>query len=65
MYRLSERKARYIGEVSRVLKENAVDCLLNIEQTNFMEEKFDEKLNDIFHDLTKIPFFLSFLKFIL
>ena len=46
MYRLSERKARYIGEVSRVLKENAVDCLLNIEQTNFTEEKFDEKLND-------------------
>lgn len=45
MYRLSERKARYIGEVSRVLKENAVDCLLNIEQTNFTEEKFDEKLN--------------------
>jgi hypothetical protein len=44
MYRLSERKARYIGEVSRVLKENAVDCLLNIEQTNFTEEKFDEKL---------------------
>ena len=46
MYRLSERKARYIGEVSRVLKENAVDCLLNIEQTNFTEEKFDENLND-------------------
>uniref|UniRef100_A0A6C0EWU8 SNF2 N-terminal domain-containing protein n=1 Tax=viral metagenome TaxID=1070528 RepID=A0A6C0EWU8_9ZZZZ len=46
MYRLSERKARYIGEVSRVLKENAVDCLLNIEQTNFTEEKFDEKLHD-------------------
>jgi hypothetical protein len=46
MYRLSERKARYIGEVSRVLKENAVDCLLNIEQTNFTEEKFDEKLQD-------------------
>ena len=46
MYRLSERKARYIGEVSRVLKENAVDCLLNIEQTNFTEEKFDEKLED-------------------
>jgi len=44
MYRLSERKARYIGEVSRVLKEGAIDCLLNIEQTNFTEEKFDEEL---------------------
>jgi superfamily II DNA or RNA helicase len=46
MYRLSERKARYIGEVSRVLKESAVDCLLNIDQTNFTEENFDEKLNN-------------------
>jgi len=45
MYRLSERKARYIGEVSRVLKESAVDCLLNIDQTNFTEENFDDKLN--------------------
>ena len=44
MYRLSEKKARYIGEVSRVLKEGAIDCLLNIEQTNFTEEKFDEQL---------------------
>ena len=44
MYRLSERKAKYIGEVSRVLKEGAIDCLLNIEQTNFTEENFDEKL---------------------
>ena len=45
MYRLSERKARYIGEVSRVLKEGAIDCLLNIEQTNFTEENFDEQLS--------------------
>ena len=30
MYRLAENKAKKIGMVSRVIKENAVDCLLNI-----------------------------------
>lgn len=44
LYRLSERKAKQIGEVSRVLKESAVDCLLNIDQTNFTEENFSEAL---------------------
>jgi len=46
LYRLSERKARHIGEVSRVLKEGAIDCNLNIEQTNFTEENFNEKMGD-------------------
>ena len=44
LYRLSERKAKQIGEVSRVLKESAVDCLLNIDQTNFTEENFNKEL---------------------
>jgi len=44
LYRLSERKAKQIGEVSRVLKESAVDCLLNIDQTNFTAENFSEAL---------------------
>ena len=30
MYRLAENKAKKIGVISRVIKENAVDCLLNI-----------------------------------
>ena len=38
IYRLAEHKSIKIGQVSRVLKENAIDCLLNIEQTNFSEE---------------------------
>ena len=38
VYRLAEAKAVQIGRVSRILKENAVDCLLNIEQTNFSQE---------------------------
>jgi hypothetical protein len=35
VYRLAEQKAIAIGRVTRVLKEVAVDCLLNISQTNF------------------------------
>jgi hypothetical protein len=39
VYRLAERKAKKIGEVTRVLKEIAVDCILNISQTNLTEDK--------------------------
>jgi len=38
IYRLAEFKAVQIGRVSRILKESAVDCILNIDQTNFTEE---------------------------
>jgi hypothetical protein len=38
VYRLAETKAAQIGQVSRVLKENAVDCLLNVDQTKFSQE---------------------------
>jgi hypothetical protein len=43
VYRLAERKAIQMGKVSRVMKETAVDCLLNIEQTNFTKEKIEEQ----------------------
>ena len=33
MYRLAEKKGIKIGAVSRIMKENAVDCLLNRPQT--------------------------------
>jgi hypothetical protein len=39
VYRSAEKKAIQIGRVTRVIKENAVDCLLNIGQTNFTEKK--------------------------
>ena len=39
IYRLAEKKALQIGKVSRLLKETAVDCILNIGQTNFTAEK--------------------------
>jgi len=35
VYRLAELKALQIGEVSRVLKEISVDCILNADQTGF------------------------------
>ena len=38
VYRLAEEKAIKIGEVTRTLKEVAVDCLLNSDQLNFAAE---------------------------
>lgn len=40
VYRTSEKKAQQIGIVSRVLKENAVDCIVNHQQSNFTRENF-------------------------
>ena len=34
-------KAVQIGRVSRILKESSVDCILNIDQTNFTENNFN------------------------
>ena len=42
VYRLAEVKALVIGQVSRLLKSVAVDCLLNTEQQNFTEENFEK-----------------------
>jgi len=39
VYRVAETKAIDIGKISRLLKETAVDCILNHEQTNFTDEK--------------------------
>ena len=39
VYRLAEKKALQMGKVTRIMKEVAVDCLLNIGQTNFTVEK--------------------------
>lgn len=35
IYRIAERKAKKIGQITRLLKETAVDCILNIRQTKF------------------------------
>jgi hypothetical protein len=38
IYRLAEFKATQIGKVTRVLKETAVDCIINHDQMNFTQE---------------------------
>jgi len=42
IYRFAEKKALQIGKVTRLLKETATDCILNIGQTNFTPEKMAE-----------------------
>ena len=41
IYRLAELKSIQIGKVTRVLKENSVDCILNSGQSNFTEENME------------------------
>jgi hypothetical protein len=42
IYRMAERKSQKIGHVTRLLKETSVDCLLNVQQSNFTVEKLNE-----------------------
>lgn len=42
VYRVAEKKAVQTGRITRLLKEIAVDCILNISQTNFTQEKLYE-----------------------
>jgi hypothetical protein len=46
IYRLAEQKSIKIGKVTRLIKETAVDCILNIAQTNFTVEKWKELTKD-------------------
>lgn len=46
VYRVAEYKAVQIGKVTRVLKETAVDCIINHDQTNFTQEKLDLYLKE-------------------
>jgi len=45
IYRLAEDKARKIATVVRVLKENAVDCLLNRQGQNFSAKKINKTVD--------------------
>ena len=47
VYRSAEKKAILIGEVSRVLKENAVDCIINHDQINFTQENMNMEVKQI------------------
>jgi hypothetical protein len=46
VYRIAEYKAIQIGHVSRLLKETAVDCLINHDQTNFTQEIMTSNLDE-------------------
>ena len=46
VYRVAEYKAVQIGKVSRILKETAVDCIINHEQTNFTQEIMSASLKE-------------------
>jgi len=41
VYRLAKKKAERIGQVTRLIKESAVDCLLNIGQTEMTVQKLN------------------------
>ena len=45
VYRLAEYKSIRIGRISRILKENAIDCLININQQDMIESKLNKKIN--------------------
>lgn len=42
VYRYAEEKAKKIGKVTRLMKEVAIDCVLNHSQTNFTDKKMAE-----------------------
>ena len=44
LYRLAETKAIQIGQITRILKESAVDCLLNMGQNNFTEKNMNSEI---------------------
>jgi hypothetical protein len=56
MYRLAETKAIQIGKVNRLLKETAVDCLLNIQQQNFTEKNMNLETEIILSTGKKVKF---------
>jgi hypothetical protein len=60
LYRKAEKKAIQMGEVTRLLKESAVDCILNYDQQQFTHDNLKEVYNlgeipQIFSDGTRIP----------
>ena len=52
VYRLAKKKADQIGKVTRLIKETAVDCLLNIGQSGFTVDKINARAENQNIELT-------------
>jgi len=50
VYRVAEYKAVQMGRVARLLKETAVDCLLNNDQVNFTQENMNINVRQVLSD---------------
>jgi superfamily II DNA or RNA helicase len=50
VYRVAEYKAVQMGRVARILKETAVDCLLNNDQVNFTQENMNIRVRQVLSD---------------
>lgn len=56
IYRIAEGKSVQMGRVSRALKENAVDCILNHEQGNFSESNMNIDVIQVLSNRKQIDF---------
>ncbi len=56
VYRRAEEKAVQIGKITRLLKQNAVDCILNKEQGNFTEENINQNYDILLSDMQTINY---------
>tara|TARA_B110000444_G_scaffold4800_1_gene4501 strand:+ start:9864 stop:13877 length:4014 start_codon:yes stop_codon:yes gene_type:complete len=46
IYRKAEEKAKLIGNITRIMKENSIDCHLNYDLNMFNENKFSKLVNN-------------------
>lgn len=58
VYRAANYKAVQIGRVTRVLKETAVDCIINHDQANFSQSKMGETVEQILSNKEILPDFV-------
>ena len=56
LYRIAESKAIKIGEVSRILKQISIDCILNQEQQKFDENTMNQTINITLSNNNKIDY---------
>tara|TARA_B110001454_G_scaffold218686_1_gene247448 strand:- start:133 stop:3939 length:3807 start_codon:yes stop_codon:yes gene_type:complete len=60
VYRLAEYKSIRIGLITRILKENAIDCLINYNQQNMISTKINKTVNLILSSGKKINFNIGY-----